>query len=129
VFAIHDKVVEDILASVQEQQALEAAPKILDALQQTVITVLRGYLNSPSVARSDIRAAMQRLRQPMSHTAIRELRRGYERFQQNQDIQMLVALIPQLVQQDIDSADDPIERQTLLTKEDLHLVCFDFVWS
>ena len=47
VFAVQDKVIDDILGSVQERQAVEAAPKMLDPLQQTVITLLRGYLNSP----------------------------------------------------------------------------------
>ena len=49
VFAVQEKVVEDILLSVQEQQAVEAAAKILDPLQQTVIASLRKYLNSPLI--------------------------------------------------------------------------------
>ena len=38
VFSIQGKVIDDILGSVREQQAVEAAPRILDPLQQTVIT-------------------------------------------------------------------------------------------
>ena len=46
---------------------MEAAPPILDPLQQTVITLLRGYLNSPAVNHADVRDAMKRLRSPMTH--------------------------------------------------------------
>jgi superfamily II DNA or RNA helicase len=129
VFAIQEKVVEDILSSVHEQQALEAAPKILDPLQQTVITLLRGYLNSPVTKRSDVREAMQRLRQPMTHTAVRELRRAYDQFQQGQNILGLVDFICKLVSPDSKSVNGSEEGQAPLSREDLHLVCFDFVWS
>ena len=42
VFDIQNRVIDDILGSVQEQQAVEAAPRILDPLQQTVITCCGG---------------------------------------------------------------------------------------
>ena len=73
VFAVQERVIDDILGAVQEQQAVEAAPKILDPIQQTVITLLRGYLNSPGVTRSEVRDAMQRLSSPMPHATIRDL--------------------------------------------------------
>ena len=129
IFAIQEKVIEDILASVREQQAVEAAPKILDPLQQTVITLLRGYLNSPSVKRGDVREAMQRLRGPMTHTAVRELRRAYEQFQQDPDIVDLLDFGRKVDSSEGGSVNGPEERQASLTREDLHLVCFDYVWS
>jgi hypothetical protein len=94
-----------------------------------VITLLRSYLNSPAVKRSDVREAMQRLRQPMTHTAVRELRRAYERFQGDQNIQALVEFLckqPHAGQSQSNRSDD---RPASLSKEELHLVCFDFVWS
>ena len=129
VFAAQEKVIADILGSVQEQQALEAAPKILDPLQQTVITLLRGYLNSPAVKRSDVREAMQRLRQPMTHTSVRGLRAAYERFLQDQSIHTLVASICEMANPDTDTEKGTEGRLAVLSREDLHLVCFDFVWS
>jgi hypothetical protein len=129
VFAIQEKVIEDILASVQEQQALEAAPKILDPLQQTVITLLRGYLNSPVLKRGDVRDAMQRLGNPMTHVSIRELRTAYNQFQQDQDIVALVGIIGRLVEPAQEDAEESTSGSKPLSREDLHLVCFDYVWS
>ena len=128
VFDIQEKVLDDILRSVQEQQAVEAAPKILDPIQQTVTTLLRGYLNSPSVKRSDIREAIKRLNQPMTHSNIRRLRRSYEDFQANRGVGPLLTSIQALESTDY-SSDIGGGEIMQLNRQDLHLVCFDFVWS
>ncbi len=126
VFDTQDRVIADILDSVREQQAVEAAPRILDPLQQTVMTLLRGYLNVPAVQRTEVREAMQRLRSPMTHTAIRDLRRAYEQFQHDHVIEPMLDYV-----RSIDAVGDvhQVAPQTPLQRDDLHLVCFDFVWS
>ena len=129
VFAIQDRVIDDILGSVREQQAVEAAPRILDPLQQTVITLLRGYLNSPAVKRAEVRTAMQRLRSPMPHTAIRDLRRAYEQFQRDQNIEPMISHICSMDTVELDTVSFGSDTQSSLAREDLHLVCFDYVWS
>ena len=129
VFAIQDKVIDDILHSVQEQQAVETAPTILDPLQQTVITLLRGYLNSPTVTRSDVRDAMQRLSGPMTHTAIRDLRRAYEKFQHDQGVEAVMSHVRSIDAVGSVAGANDSNPQAPLSRDDLHLVCFDFVWS
>jgi len=129
VFEIQEKVLDDILRSVQEQEAVEAAPKIVDPIQQAVITVLRGYLSSPVIKRQDIKDAMQRLSQPMTHTSVKSLRKYYEEFLRRKEIQVLVKDIQELQGQS--SAPDRLLESggALLRREDLHLICFDFIWS
>jgi len=129
VFAIQDQVIEDILKSVREQQAIEAAPRVLDPLQQTAMTALRGYLNSPAVKRSDVREAMQRLRQPMTHTAIRELRRAYGAFQKDESISGLLSAVRGLTESVACDEQQASPRQKPLSRDDLHLVCWEYVWS
>ena len=129
VFAIQDRVIDDILGSVHEQQAVEVAPRILDPLQQTVITLLRGYLNSPAIRRAEVREAMQRLQSPMTYTAIRDLRRAYEEFQRNQDVGSVIGhvLLMDAVEADRESSGPDPHKP--LTREELHLVCFDHICS
>jgi len=129
VFEIQEKILDDILRSVQEQEAVEAAPKIVDPIQQAVMTVLRGYLSSPVIQRQDIKDAMQRLSQPMTHTSVKSLRKDYEEFLKRKEIQVLVKSIQELQGQS--SAPDRLAEngRALLKREDLHLICFDFVWS
>ena len=128
VFKIQEKVLEDILHSVQEQEAIEAAPKVLDPIQQTVITLLRGYLNSPLIKRHEVRDAIKRLSEPMTHTSVRLLRRAFDDYQQKKDIPALVDSIMS-VEKSIEYHSLNGEKKQSLKREDLHLVCFDFVWS
>ena len=129
IFAIQEKVIDDILDSVREQQAIDAAPKILDPLQQTVITLLRGYVNSPAVERHVVRDAMRRLRSPMSHAAIRDLRRVYDNLQRDQNIEPVISHIHSM--DAVEPETDPPDPGTHapLSREDLNLVCFDYVCS
>ena len=129
VFAIQDKVIDDILSSVREQQAVEAAPPILDPLQQTVITLLRGYLNSPALNRAEVREAMKRLRSPMPHTAIRDLRRAYARYQSDQNIEPVISHVQSIEAAELEVGPTGSDTRSALSREDLHLVCFDYVWS
>ena len=129
VFAIQDKVMDDILSSVREQQAVEAAPTILDPLQQTVITLLKGYLNSPAVNRARVREAMKRLRSPMPHTAIRDLRRAYTQYQSDQNIEPVISHVQSMETVELNGSLSGSDTQSQLSREDLHLVCFDYVWN
>ena len=129
VFSIQDRVIGDILGSVREQLAVEAAPRILDPLQQTVITLLRSYLNSPAAKRTEVREAMQRLRSPMTHAAIRDLRRVFEQFNGDQDIVPVIGCVLAMDAVGGDSESSGPEARRPLTREDLHLVCFDYIWS
>ncbi len=97
-------------------------------VQQAVITALRGYLNSPGVQRSDVREVMKLLNQPMIHSNVRKLRQGYEELQKNRDVGKLLTALKELegTSSTVDSGQSSIAG---LTKEDLHLVCFDFVCS
>ncbi len=79
-FDLQEKVIDDILQSVQQQQALEEAPRALDPLQQTVATALQEYINHPDIERPRIIDAIRFLGEPFRKAAIRELRRIYEAF-------------------------------------------------
>ena len=80
VFDLQENVIDDILQSVQQQQALEEAPRALDPLQQTVATALQQYINHPDIERPRIIEAIRFLGEPFRKPAIRELRRVYEAF-------------------------------------------------
>ena len=60
---------------------------------------------------------------------VRTLERAYQEFGRAQDVAQLIASLKQLPL--ADGAAPPGERpaQRPLRREDLHLVCYDFVWS
>lgn len=128
VFAIQEKVKESILESIQTQVAMEAAPKIIDPIQQTVSAVLRGYLNNPKLQRNLLRQALKVLGQPMIDASIRKLKSAYEIYQSDGDESTLLNAI--LVFGNATEG-EPVSTQLVkqINTDDLHLICWEFIWS
>src|SRR5439155_26159241 len=92
IFALQELVIASIVQSSVEQVAVEEAPKLLDPIQQTIATTLRSYINSPAVSRKEIIAAIQQLSEPQPGVYIKSLRKAYEAFTTNNQIdELLVA--------------------------------------
>ena len=131
VFDIQERVIEHILRSVEEQRALEVAPRSVDPIQQTLATVIQGYMNHPDVERRRAIEAIRFLSQPMLAVQVRELRQAYRDFQHKAKVNTLLATIdelrgkvgePQVHQQS--SGSGPVSQ---LSREDLRLICFDLI--
>jgi hypothetical protein len=129
IFEIQEKVMEDILQSSREQQAIEAAPKIIDPIQQTASTALRSYLNNPQVQRKDVRAAIQVLSEPLPRVHVKAVRKAYEEFDQSKDIGQLVEKMNTLKAMVEPNGRLQTDATTPMRREDLHLICFEYIWS
>jgi hypothetical protein len=130
VFEIQAKVQQHILQSVEAQAAAEAAPTIVDPIQQTIAAVLREHLNNPALKRSDVRAALRALSLPVRKTTASRLKSAYEDYQANEDVIQLLAA----VRKHLAGAAEPVEPRPQstarpLTVDDLHLICWEYVWS
>jgi superfamily II DNA or RNA helicase len=128
VFDVQEKVIDDILRSYQEQQALEEAPKTVDPLQQTIATTIQGYMNRPEVKRQDALTAIRFLNRPAPSVVVKELRAAYRGLQADSNAAALVAAILVLVER-YESPKTPASTPTLLKREDLRLICFDHLCS
>jgi len=121
--------VESILSSFQEQKALDAAPRTVDPLQQTVATAVQGYLNHPDVDRRRGIELIRFLNQPMRKVQVDDLRRAYSDFQRNGDIGALIEALEEM--QARFGGDGPSSRTSEtaapLSRDDLRLICFDFL--
>lgn len=130
VFAIQAKGQADVLKSVQEQAAVEAAPTIVEPIQQTVTAVLRQHLNNPGIPRKDVLAALGTLGQPATRLVRKQLKTAYETFVVDGDVTQLLAAVasnnPGENEPDAPASDTT---KPTLTAEDLHLVCWEYVWS
>lgn len=87
------------------------------------------YLNHPEVQRRDIMLVLRLLGEPMSHTVVRELRRSYEKFQQDQDIRAFIGFFALRLNEEPSAPAPGPAASAPLSREDLHLICFDFVCS
>jgi hypothetical protein len=127
VFEIQERVIADILGSVEHQQAVEAAPKILDDVQQLAATVLQAQRNNPALPARAVNEALQTLREPLPGAYVKDLREAYETYQRDGDVEALLTAVQELetAAEQEPGAASPEQ----LTREELHLVCWEYVWS
>ena len=131
VFDLQEKVIADIVRSVQEQRALEAAPRSVDPIQQTVATVIQGYLNHPDVDRREAIEAIRFLNQPMLKVQVDTLRKACKDFQGKRDVQAILAAVKGLRERfgerQVTAHPAGSTPASPLSREDLKLICFDFI--
>ena len=131
VFDIQEQVIEDILRSVEEQRALEVAPRSVDPIQQTLATVIQGYMNHPDIERRRAIEAIRFLSQPMLAVQIRELRQAYRDIQRRAEVKTLLAMVDglrgkvgALQARHQGPGSGPVSQ---LNRENLRLICFDLI--
>jgi hypothetical protein len=127
VFEIQERVIADILGSVEHRQAVEAAPKILDDVQQLAATVLQAQRNNPALPARAVDEALQTLREPLPGAYVKDLREAYETYQRDGDGEALLAAVQELETAAEQEAE--VHAAEGFTREDLHLVCWEYVWS
>jgi superfamily II DNA or RNA helicase len=130
IFALQEKVIASIVQSTQEQVALEEAPKVLDPIQQTIVTILRSYINSPAVERKAVIAGMQKLLEPQPGVYIKALKKAHESFLADSAITSLLAAVQGLGEPAAEERPTPAAADNApIRRVDLRLICFDYVWS
>jgi superfamily II DNA or RNA helicase len=129
VFAIQEEVIADILNSVAEQKALEVAPRSIDSVQQTVATAIQGYLNHPEVDRKEAIDLIRFLNQPMLVVQIKALRAALKEFKAVGQVKQLMEAVRKLraMFADSDRSTYSQSERSSLVREDLKLICFDFL--
>jgi hypothetical protein len=129
VFELQERAIEKVLQSSQQQSALEAAPRTVEAIQQTVVTLLQGYLSHPDVSRPSVIEAIRFLNQPMWRAQISDVRRAYKEFQRAGDVNRLLEEIEGLRLRfgNQTSGQSANRTRPAITRDDLRLICYDFV--
>ncbi len=128
VFAIQQKIQDHILESVQAQVAADATPTIVEPIQQTVAAILRQHLNNPAMDRSQVRSVLRTLSQPMTSGRLKQIKRAYESFTTMNDVASLLEAVGESNLVKIEPTLIKSESAPL-TRDDLHLVCWEYVWS
>jgi SNF2 family DNA or RNA helicase len=128
IFAIQEKVIQHILKSEEDKKAIEAAPKIVDPSQQLVATAIQEYLNHPEMDRNDLVSLISFISRPLPRIYGRKLREFYKEFSGNKDIAGLVEKVKKIKMESGKDEEVPVQkRPQALRKEDLHLICFDYL--
>ncbi len=125
-FALQEMVIAQLLASEREVEARAAAPTTVDAIQQTVAEELKDALRRQTVDRELTKNCLRFLGQPMGRSLHVKLKKTHEAWAEGRDDQTLLTAVSILADQ---FGKGPSRQKVAasLCREDLQLICFDFV--
>ncbi len=129
VFALQERVVENILSSEREREARAVAPTTVDPTQRAIREELKNAIQRSSVDRDAAKTAIRYLAQLMGKFAVRRLKVAYKEWTQGSNDADLLATVTALAKDfakeapGADNADQP------LCREELELICFEYVSS
>ena len=129
VFALQEKVIESILKGEREREAKAAAATAVDPIQQTVREELRNAIQRGSVDRETAKSAIRYLGQPMGKFAVKRLRTAHKEWGQAKEDAGLLQAVTELAR---DFAKDGANGDSVsdaLRREELELICFEYVSS
>ena len=128
VFKIHDMIIDDILKSQEEQQALEEAPKRVDVVQQRMITLLQSLLSNSQFKRKELLDLIKFVSMPKAGIQIREFRRLLAEYSKpNKYTQLVTELFNLMITYGSPQPDESSRPKAKLKREDLYLICFDHI--
>ena len=126
VFVLQDKVIEHILAADREAEAKAAAPIAVDPIQQTVSEEIKDAIRRRSVDREQAKTCVNFLGQPMGRALHAKLKAAFDGWKTSGDDASLVDGVAALAEQF--GKQKPAElSMKRLSREDLELICFEYV--
>jgi SNF2 family DNA or RNA helicase len=126
VFVLQEKVVQHIMASEREVEARAAAPITVDPIQQMVAEELKDALRRQTVDRELAKTCIRFLGQPMGRSLHVKLKKAHQSWSENSDDHGLLASVGILAKEF--GKDQPgTERTGSVRREDLELICFEYV--
>ena len=126
VFVLQDKVIDHILAADREAEARAAAPTAVDPIQQTVSEEIKDAIRRRTVDREKAKTCISFLGQPMGRALHAKLKAANEGWKESKNDATLVEEVAGLSEQfgKQRPEDGTIKR---LDREDLELICFEYV--
>jgi hypothetical protein len=131
IFAIQESVIADIVRSSEEQVAIEAAPKSVDPVQSKIKIILSDAMNNPNFDRSEMIKLRRFIDQPMPNVHIRTLRDAYRQYSAGGQIGALIEVVKSVKGKtgELSPLPSASGSSAAIRREDLYLICFDYVWS
>jgi hypothetical protein len=128
---IMETVENQILEASREQESIQAAPRELSGDQSAVLVSLQQALNRPGVERQRVLALLTALSRPLLSAPVKELKKARLRYQKDGDTAAFVgaceAVATQYAQEPVAQAPQPAEARRPGRREDLRLICFEFL--
>ena len=126
-FVLQDKVIEHILAADREAEAKAAAPIAVDPIQQTVSEEIKDAIRRRTVDREKAKTCISFLGQPMGRALHAKLKTAHENWKASEDDATLVEEVVTPCGAVRQAAGQTMAAVKRLCREDLELICFEYV--
>jgi hypothetical protein len=84
-------------------------------------------MNMPPFKRQEVVAALQKVNVPQPRVHIKTLKKAYQTFSANGNVQALIDTI-NTIGVSVDGSNAQQGEKEVLKREDLKLICFEYVW-
>jgi hypothetical protein len=129
VYELQERVIESILADVEQQEVAAIVAKPVAEEQNIVSQILQEHLNSPEFDRKELRELRKFLKQPLVGASVQRLRKVLQDYTSSGHLSGLVEILRELYRQQghpVDETGSDVRRNRL-KREDLSLVCYEYV--
>ncbi|HSN78071.1 MAG TPA: helicase-related protein, partial [Anaerolineae bacterium] len=131
VYRLQGEVIDAIVAGLEQQQAAAIVDKPVAEEQNIASQILRQHLNSPGLDRAELKQLRAFLKQPLVGAAVTRLRQALQAYSAGGDLRPLLETVRELHARQAPAEPVPSAGRALrpIAREDLHLVCFEYVAS
>lgn len=131
VYEVQERIIESILADVEQQEVAAIVAKPVAEEQNIVSQILQEHLNSPEFDRRELRELRKFLKQPLVGASVQRLRKSLQDYTSSGQLEELIQVVRDLYQQ---QGNQPVENGAIthkkrLKREDLYLICYEYVYS
>jgi hypothetical protein len=132
IHSIMEMVEDSIVDSAQHQETIQTAPRELSSEQSAVVVALQQALGRPGIDRGRVLNLLTALSQPLLSAPVKEARQAMLRLQRGGDVETFLSVCESVAEKYAPKA--PItpsgtdeNPSSVLKKEDLRLICFEFL--
>lgn len=132
VYDIQERIIESILADVEQQEIAAIVAKPVAEEQNIVSQILQEHLNNPEYDRRELRELRRFLKQPLVGASVQLLRKTLQDYTSSGQLEELIMVVSDLYhQQSVQPVISGVENtaKKRLKREDLYLVCYEYICS
>ena len=129
VYAIQEQIIESIVQNVEERQVADLVQKVVAPEQAIAARILRDYLRHPDYERSELQTLRSFLKQPLVGAAVQQLRAALKEYNLCGEPSLLVSTLRRLHKEQAEPSVAAPTRVDAVRREDLRLVCYEYVGS
>jgi superfamily II DNA or RNA helicase len=131
VFDVQERIITSILSDVEQQDASVLVAKPVDEQQNVVSHILQQNLNHPDFERKELLELRRFLKQPLVGASVLRLKKIVQEYSRSGDFAALFEVVRELRQTQGDFSETAATERPRqhIRREDLRLMCYDYVWS